>query len=306
MLWRLTAGETFDGRLDRGLYFLLGSAVLHLALVAAGALVEDGEEPAMSTEEAAERVVEINAYAPPKPPEAAPKEEPPERPRALPSRPKRRPPPPERQPEPVAQEPPAPTPRSERPRPSKKARAVAGAVARGRKRFERGSLLDGLGAPRRPPPGVGRGQATARPEAPVGPGKPAGPGPRAPIGPGRRVAAGPKGVERSARVGRPQTRISGATPGERGAISAAVRAQHGGFQQCYRRALYRRDGLAGRMLMTFRISPDGRPHAITSQLEPAPYAPLAACFRRVLSEIRIEREGSDEIRVNYTFTLGSL
>lgn len=306
LLRHLAAGETFDGRPDRALWVLCASAALHAGLLLAMALTPQSEPkplpPPPPTGIARAHFAQPPASAAPRAPTAEPTEEPVDD--AAPPQPhRRRPPTPAPEPSTSAPEPARPTPT---PRPSKQARKTAKAVERNRRKFTGSALLDAEVDPE---------QVAAAPRATRGRGRsghlgaptpgPVADGPPGRIGPGRRADVQPKKVERRARIERSDTpRISGGTERERAAIRDAVGARWNRFQNCYDKALFRRPQLAGRMKMSFDVSPAGAATRVQGRLEPRDDRPLVACFVRELSRITIEREDRRPISVRYTFILG--
>lgn len=315
LFWQAAAGETIDGRVDRGLLAILGSAVLHCAVLVAMALADPPAKSRLSITETAERIVLLTTRQAATMPASSPLRveertvEPPPPPRPAP---RRRPPKtPPREPEPspatVAPEPKRPRP-PDRPEPSRRAQETATAVARTESKFG-GVDIEDLSAdiPSLPPIVASSGDP-ARPSA-VGAIEPAADGQasRDSIGPGRKALSSPRKVKRRIVIQRDSVpEIDGGTEKEREAIRKAVGSRWNGFRNCYDRALVRLPELQGKMRMSFDITAAGAPSRVGGRLEPKDDGPLSRCFVAELQKVRIERENAAPIRVNYTFTLGGL
>ncbi|MEZ4434790.1 MAG: AgmX/PglI C-terminal domain-containing protein [bacterium] len=220
------------------------------------------------------------------------------------------PPPPRPRPRPA----PAPTPAqapapAEAPTPAKRAqRKIGESVRRTASVLDKSTLLDapipragaGAKAPGAPPSPLGRGLG-ALPLPPGGAGATKAPG--LALGDlGRHAAGAPGKVERRAELGQGgDERFQGGSATEREAVKSAIRRKSHRFQLCLDRTAVHYPGLAGRLEMSFDITPGGAPARVRGRLKPTDNTMLVECFAREIGNIRFERDTPGTIGVNYTF-----
>ena len=119
---------------------------------------------------------------------------------------------------------------------------------------------------------------------------------------GRHTTGTPAKVQRRAQLGGGgDQRFQGGSATEREAVKNAIRRQSHRFQLCLDRTAVHYPGLAGRLEMSFDITPDGATTRTRGKLKPTDNAMLVECFVREISNIRFTRDTPGVIGVNYTF-----